>query len=330
MADAECLDSCSSEPDEEQGVVSVVEHADAPGVAAAARKGESKWAILRQKSHQLKLCFHRQHSYPWIQLAGHAGGFQVDVDPHWILKQSDALEKAALQDLQGDILEPFTPKFGGLTVKEGVEFVQMGNLLNGFKDASVMDCKIGVRTFLEADVASSKPRLDLLAKMTEIAPSAPTAAERETGITKLRYMQFRETLSSTSALGFRIEAMNVAGVAESKSDIKKISSRDHVLATIRKFLNGREDIKAKFQARMHDIRAALETSKFFATHEVVGSSLLFVYDSRGKADIHIIDFGKTIPREHPLHNELWDASTLNHADGYLIGFANLAAVIADA
>ncbi len=67
----------------------------------------------------------------------------------------------------------------------------------------------GLRTFLESEVTKSSRRMDLLAKMVDLAPDEPTAEEKEKGITKLRYMMFRERLSSTNTLGFRIEAIKV-------------------------------------------------------------------------------------------------------------------------
>lgn len=82
-------------------------------------------------------------------------------------------------------------------------------------------------------------------------------------------------------------------------------------------------LQPKYIQRLKAIRATLQRSDFFQTHEVIGSSLLFVHD-RNQASIWMIDFAKTVSLPmgaNITHINEWIVG--NHEDGYLIGINNL-------
>jgi 1D-myo-inositol-triphosphate 3-kinase len=88
----------------------------------------------------------------------------------------------------------------------------MQDLLYGFCNPSIMDIKIGTRTFLESDDSEkeTKPRTDLYLKLFGLAPDELTAEENFTKtVTKRRYMRWRERSTCSATLGFRIEAIKV-------------------------------------------------------------------------------------------------------------------------
>ncbi|XP_016844039.1 inositol-trisphosphate 3-kinase B isoform X2 [Nasonia vitripennis] len=325
------------------------------------RKKTSGWRKLRNIVHWTPFFqTYKKQRYPWVQLAGHQGNFRAGPMPGTILKKLCPQEEACFRLLMHDVLRPYVPEYKGvLDVREledrgkaepnnqseaslanndsgendskgtiVASYLQLQDLLGEFEQPCVMDCKVGVRTYLETELAKAKerPKLrkDMYEKMVQVDPSAPSAEERRLqGVTKPRYMVWRETISSTATLGFRVEGMKLARGGSSK-DFKTTRTREQVMEAVRRFVDGYPHAISKYLQRLKAIRATLKASPFFATHEVVGSSLLFVHDAKN-AGVWMIDFAKTLPLPQHLpriaHDAEWQVG--NHEDGYLIGVNNL-------
>uniref|UniRef100_A0A0K0DAD9 Kinase n=1 Tax=Angiostrongylus cantonensis TaxID=6313 RepID=A0A0K0DAD9_ANGCA len=242
----------------------------------------------------------------WVQLSGHEGSIVPATTSTLYKKQAgNCSEARAYENISKDsVLNGFTPRY--------------------YKQLHKNDeCK----TFLESEVSNTKRRKDLYEKMTAIDPEEPTPEERACGeITKLRYMQFRERESSSASMGFRIEAAKVADGCLQKN-FKKVRTVDDVTRTLIDFFGeDRERVRSKLLARLKAMRCAIEKSRFFATHEVVGSSLLIVHDNE-KVNCWMIDFAKSSPVDPPKalnHRTPWVPG--NSEDGYLTGIDNLVKV----
>nr|XP_039249409.1 inositol-trisphosphate 3-kinase A-like isoform X1 [Styela clava] len=291
-------------------------------------KAQSSWTKIRRMVIWSPFMQSFKKKYPWVQLAGHAGNFQPG-EEGCILKKFCSREADCLNKLSTDnALRPFAPEYHGIVEKEGEKYTRMQDLLLAYDCPSVMDCKMGVRTYLEDELvkAKIKPRLrhDMYAKMTEIAPEEPTQEEHEQrAVTKPRYMQWREHVSSSSNLGFRIEGIKKADNDPSK-DYKLTKTKEQVKNAFKYFIDDNIDVLEKYIKRLKDVRDAAEKSEFFMSHEVIGSSLLFVHDKTGIASAWMIDFGKTsqLPDNKKLtHREEWIEG--NREDGYLFGLDNL-------
>lgn len=176
---------------------------------------------------------YKKQRYPWVQLAGHQGNFKAGPEPGTVLKKLCPKEEECFQVLMQDVLRPYVPVYKGqVTSEEGerefyrvyplaytlpslsfppsLVYLQLQDLLSDYVQPCVMDCKVGVRTYLEEELskAKEKPKLrkDMYDKMIQIDAQAPSAEEHAAkAVTKPRYMVWRETISSTATLGFRIE-----------------------------------------------------------------------------------------------------------------------------
>lgn len=296
-----------------------------PTVEEKSEKTNSRWKKIRGMIHWSPFVQNFKKKYPWVQLAGHQGCFKPG-ENGMILKKSTEKERECLAKLMKDILRPYIPEYRGEVNKGGERYLEMQDLLQEFDIPSVMDCKMGTRTYLEDELAkaNSKPRKDLFQKMVEIDPNEPTEEEkREEGVTKPRYMRWREQLSSTASLGFRIEGIK-KGDHKPNKDFKKTRTKEDVDNVFTEFIGNDDQIRKKYLRRLKAIRATLESSPFFRSHEVIGSSLLFVHDTCGRASVWMIDFGKTVTLKDDQwlnHRSPWQEG--NHEDGYLWGLDNM-------
>ncbi|KAM3603321.1 uncharacterized protein V6R79_020313 [Siganus canaliculatus] len=294
-------------------------------------KAHKSWKKIKNMVHWSPFVMSFKKKYPWIQLAGHAGSFKAGANGRILKKHCDC-EQRCLSLLMRDVLRPYVPGYHGDVEKDGQKYNQMEDLLAEFDFPCVMDCKMGVRTYLEEELTKARkkpsPRPDMYQKMIEVDPNAPTEEENEQKVvTKPRYMQWRETISSTATLGFRIEGVKKEDGTVNR-DFKKTKTRDQVTAAFHDFVKGNKDILRGYLTRLEEIKDTLEISPFFKTHEVIGSSLLFVHDSKGRAKVWMIDFGKTTPLpdgKELTHRALWVEG--NREDGYLFGLDSLVDII---
>ncbi|KAM8726730.1 uncharacterized protein AB9X84_003048 isoform 2-T2 [Acanthopagrus schlegelii] len=302
-----------------------------PALLTSKQRAHKSWKKIKNMVHWSPFVMSFKKKYPWIQLAGHAGSFKAGANGRILKKHCDC-EQRCLSLLMRDVLRPYVPGYHGDVEKDGQKYNQMEDLLAEFDFPCVMDCKMGVRTYLEEELTKARkkpsPRPDMYQKMVEVDPEAPTPEEKEQKVvTKPRYMQWRETISSTATLGFRIEGVKKEDGTVNR-DFKKTKTREQVTAAFHDFVKGNKDTLSAYLSRLEEIRDTLETSPFFKTHEVIGSSLLFVHDSKGRAKVWMIDFGKTTPLpegQELTHRASWVEG--NREDGYLSGLDSLVDII---
>ncbi|TRY90135.1 hypothetical protein DNTS_031620 [Danionella cerebrum] len=270
----------------------------------------------------------------WIQLAGHQGNVRLSEGGE-VLKRFCEVEDLCLQALMSDVLSQFVPQYYGHICQDGERYIRLEDLLSGLKHPVIMDCKMGVRTYQEAEILKArknpKIRTDMYQKMVKVDPAAPNAEEHaQTGITKLRYLQWRDDSSSTSSLGFRIEGI-MTGNGKVLRDFYKTRTEAQVLETLLSFTRNQLFILEAYKSRLQALSNTLKQSSFFNKHEIIGSSLLFVHDHSNKANIWMIDFGKTVPTLEDVqlrHDVPWVEG--NQEDGYLIGLSSLISLLGEA
>ncbi|KAH8327910.1 hypothetical protein KR067_001507 [Drosophila pandora] len=262
----------------------------------------------------------------WMQLSGHPESI-VPTSTGIVRKRIAGVEDSEVRAYRLICQEPQTaqivPAYFGMRELQGQHYIELQDLLSGYRDPCVMDIKMGCRTFLESEVNNATLRPDLYQKMMAVDPAAPTQAEHEAqAITKLRYMTFRESLSSSQSKGFRIEALRLRGRSPVK-DLKTCRSSDQIAQTIEQFLAARRSVQKELLKRLKHMRLVIEQSAFFAHHEIVGSSIFIVYDDE-RVGVWLIDFAKSRelpPQVRVDHRSSWTPG--NREEGLLRGMDEL-------
>ncbi|KAI1708749.1 inositol polyphosphate kinase domain-containing protein [Ditylenchus destructor] len=258
--------------------------------------------------------------FNWEQLSGHAGALARGSTRRILKKLPDGAHaevESYIKIAEDRALRGLTPKYIREIEYKGDYFIETEDLLWRYpnpEERFILDIKLGKRP-------------DLYKKMLAVDPNAPTEQERrEEAVTKLRYMKFREEQSSTSILGFRIDVAKLPN-GKLEKDLKRIKTKGQVLEVLEEIFGGQKwAVRKQLWQRLKTIRAGVEQSQFFKSHEVVGGSLLIVFDS-WSADAWLIDFAKAtkvpdgVVLDH--HSDTSDPNT----DGYLVGLNSLVEVI---
>ena len=205
-------------------------------------------------------------------------------------------------------------------------------MLAEYTSPCTLDLKVGTRCYAESEASNRRLRPDLAARAVEWGLAACfTADELASGMTKLRWMQVRDAQSTSATHGFRIDGMKLAGDEEERSGDRvypaELAARDARLdVQLAEYLQGRTDHVEAFRTRLLAMRSTMEASAWVARHEVIGSSLIFVYDAAeppgAPPRVWGYDLGITSECAHDLtHREPWVPG--NREDGYLTGVDSL-------
>jgi 1D-myo-inositol-triphosphate 3-kinase len=182
----------------------------------------------------------------------------------------DFSERNCLLDikLNNDSLIDYVPRVSNdFVVEDNKKYTEMQDLLYGFEDACIMDIKIGTKTFDDQDDVN-KLRDDLFKRLFEIDPNELTKEEvKLKAISKKRFMRWRETSTSSSTLGFRVEAVKLFN-KPLETNYFKLKEIEDIKKELIKFTSNNLNSLKSYYERLISLRETLKKSSFFKTHQV--------------------------------------------------------------
>ena len=207
-----------------------------------------------------------------IQAAGHELTFHK-LSEGMLVKESSDIERRSYEEgLMGTGLEEFAPRCFRSVDRGSHVLLYLEDLSAAYTCPCVMDIKMGTRTFQEKEADNPKLRPDLVQKMLKVEGGAEalTPYELENGVTKLRYMQFREEQSTSATHGWRIEGIVLP---DGKYPVPKtLREEAEIHTTLKAYLQGDYERARDCTERLGALRDALEASEWFMSHQVRSST----------------------------------------------------------
>jgi hypothetical protein len=184
-------------------------------------------------------------------VSGHEDHFLWDQSRGHLFKKAapleiEAYEYLSQQDVQDPLMSLVSP-YGGVVMIDSAKYLTLADLLHDFDQPSVMDIKLGSRTFLES--ASSELRADLYAKLKKLNVDHLITDEEKKAekCTKIRYLHLRDCISSSVAEGFRIEGILHGNHVVDEINFKTLSERDKIVEAIKCFLVPQKKVEAEVE-----------------------------------------------------------------------------------
>lgn len=175
--------------------------------------------------------------------------------------------------------------------------------LSGLFDASIMDVKLGRRSFSAQCPNTPKPKYfakyEVIARDLEVRVPAFEAAG---AIGKRDYLAYRDRLTTSAAHGFRLTALKHGSYRVSQAEGRLVRTREAFIRKLALFLTDRytgsfsPPLCAGFVARLEAFERAVRGSSLLRSHTLVGSSLLLLHYG-SQCEVRLVDFANTHPGE---------------------------------